>query len=117
MYDLLEDRQQEWQHLRTWVRQVQHYQQQQQQTQELLPPAAEQEGAGQVDSHGSLGGEVQVQGLDTADAAADLEAVQVLSQREQQLGKSSKGSSGKNSAAAARKSIRRLLRPLALKQL
>lgn len=119
LFELLSSRQQDWQQLRTWVRQLQQHEQQQQEQQQQA--AQEQPTQQQAPS---------LQDLQAADgvsavAAADPEVLQLIQelnapqqQQAQAAGaSSSKGKGGKNPVSVARRSIRRMLKPLAVAKL
>jgi hypothetical protein len=125
VYGLLQARCQDWQQLRTWVRQLQQAQQQQQQQQEQqLVQRQQQLGSGdESSSWGDAAGGSQVAAA--AAAAGEVQQVAVqdsevqqlileLAGKQQQPGKQSKPAKGKSPAAVARRSIRNMLKPLAV---
>jgi hypothetical protein len=120
VYGLLQARGQDWQQLRVWVRQLQQAQQQQQeqqlaQSQQQLSSSSSDKSSSWGDAAGSsyvaAAGEVQQV------AVQDPEVQQLmleLAGKQQQPGKQSKPAKGKSPAAVARRSIRNMLKPLAV---
>jgi hypothetical protein len=120
LFEVLSSKQQDWQQLRAWVRTLQQHEQQQQEQQQQLdlqhwpqqlqiPPDAQQESVAAV----------AVQDPEVLQLIQELNAPQQVKQPGSGSGSSSKskGKGGKSPASVARRSIRRMLKPLALGRL
>lgn len=119
LFELLSTRQQDWKQIRTWVRQLQQHEQQRQEQQQGQPEQHQQQVVQQVQ-----GAPAAQSDSVSAVAAQDPEVLQLIqelnaSQQQAQTSSSSKskGKSSKSPAATARRSIRRMLKPLALDRL
>ncbi|KAF8058125.1 SPBPB2B2.09c [Scenedesmus sp. PABB004] len=117
LHQLLQESAQDWQQLRTWVRQVQQHRQQQEQQQQAQQAAAADGSSGSSAADDA----VELLGPDVVAAAVDPEVValmQELAQQRQQRPASRGGKRPKSesaaAASAARRSIRKLLKPMAV---
>jgi hypothetical protein len=126
VYGLLQERNSDWQQLRTWVRQLQQAQQEQQQQQQpqsqeqLNDSSSDSEGGGWGVAAGSsqtpaiaAAGDATVQQLAVHDFEVQQLMLELAEKQPAKQGKAAKGQ-GKSPSALARRSIRNMLKPLAI---